>query len=164
MQMLFIFETFKVHKNIEDNPEEIGDRLVNVKDLVSTRLSRKSKRIDDLIAIQQQKDQMQEDIKMQGLKQVDDTYMAPIMQKNTNLMQKVWRSIKDIDDEKNGFLAVNELEDCFREHFAPELEGKSLVYFFRRWSTDHDKDLVNYRRIKETILQKIYEFKTPVKD
>ena len=56
MQMLFIFETFKVHKNIEDNPEEIGDRLVNVKDLVSTRLSRKSKRIDDLIAIQQQKD------------------------------------------------------------------------------------------------------------
>ena len=78
--------------------------------------------------------------------------MAPIMQKNTNLMQKVWRSIKDIDDEKNGFLAVNELEDCFREHFAPELEGKSLVYFFRRWSTDHDKDLVNYRRIKETIL------------
>ena len=164
MQMCFIFETFKVHKNIEENPEELGDRLVNVKDLVSTRLSRKSKRVDDLIAIQQQKDQMQEDIKMQGLKQVDDTYMAPIMQNNTNLMQKVWRSIKDIDDEKNGFLAVNELEDCFREHFAPELEGKSLVYFFRRWSTDHDKDLVNYRRIKETILQKIYEFKTPVKD
>jgi len=50
--MQFIFETFKVHKNIEDNPEDLGARLVNVKDLVSARLTRKTKRIDDLIAIQ----------------------------------------------------------------------------------------------------------------
>ena len=47
-----IFETFKVNKNPEDNPSEMSDRLVNVKDLVSTRLVRKTKRIDDLIAIQ----------------------------------------------------------------------------------------------------------------
>lgn len=46
-----IFETYKVNKNIEDNPEEIEGRLVNVKDLVSTRLTRKIKRVDDLIAI-----------------------------------------------------------------------------------------------------------------
>ena len=46
-----IFETYKVNKNIEDNPEEIDRRLVNVKDLVSTRLTRKIKRVDDLIAI-----------------------------------------------------------------------------------------------------------------
>jgi len=49
--MLFVFETFKVHQNIEDNPEELGERLVNVKDLVSARLTRKTKRIDELIAI-----------------------------------------------------------------------------------------------------------------
>lgn len=46
-----IFETYKVHKNIEDNPDDLGARLVNVKDLVSTRLTRKMKRVDDLIAI-----------------------------------------------------------------------------------------------------------------
>ena len=46
-----IFETYKVNKNIEDNPEDIDQRLVNVKDLVSTRLTRKIKRVDDLIAI-----------------------------------------------------------------------------------------------------------------
>ena len=72
--------------------------------------------------------------------------------------------IKDIDDDHNGFLAVHELEDCFREHFAPELEGKSLVYFFRRWSTDHDKDMINYRRIKETIMSKVHSFQTPMKE
>jgi len=41
------------------------------------------------------------------------------------------------------------------------LDGKSLVYFFRRWSTDHDKDMVNYRLIKETIIEVISQFRTP---
>ena len=50
--MKAIFETFKVNRNLEDNPSELSERLVNVKDLVSTRLVRKTKRIDDLIAIQ----------------------------------------------------------------------------------------------------------------
>lgn len=65
--MQFIFETFKVNKNVEDNPDDLGERIVNVKDLVSARLTRKAKRIDDLIAVQQQKDQYQDDIKMHGL-------------------------------------------------------------------------------------------------
>ena len=56
--MTAIFETFKVNKNVEDNPEQLGERLVNVKDLVSARLTRKTKRINDLIAIEQQKQQM----------------------------------------------------------------------------------------------------------
>ena len=46
-----LLDMHKVNKNIEDNPEEIEGRLVNVKDLVSTRLTRKIKRVDDLIAI-----------------------------------------------------------------------------------------------------------------
>jgi len=65
--MSYIFETFKVNKNFEDNPEDMSARLVNVKDLVSTRLTKKSKRIDDLIAIEQEKIQIQEDSKLKGL-------------------------------------------------------------------------------------------------
>ena len=38
--MTNIFESYKVHRNVEDNPEEVEQRLVNVKDLVSTRLTR----------------------------------------------------------------------------------------------------------------------------
>lgn len=81
---------------------------------------------------------MKDDEKLKGKQQVDENYISQAMAANPNNMAKVWRSIKDIDDDHNGFLEVNELEDCFREHFAPELEGRSLVYFFRRWSTDHD--------------------------
>ena len=89
--------------------------------------------------------------------------MATIMSAQPNKMAKVWRSIKDIDNDKNGFLDVGELEQCFREHFAPEMEGKSLVYFFRRWSTDHDKDLVNYRFVKQAIMEHVEVFSTPDK-
>ena len=67
------------------------------------------------------------------------------MAKAPNKTAKVWRGIKEEDVDQNGFLEVNELELCFREHFAYELDGKSLVYYFRRFSTDHDKDLINYR-------------------
>ena len=61
---MFIFETYKVNKSIEDNPEELNDRLVNVRDLVSSKLSRQNRRIDDLIALQQEKIQAIEDHKL----------------------------------------------------------------------------------------------------
>lgn len=164
LQMTSIFETFKVHRNIEDNPDELSERHVNVKDLVSARLTRKTKRINDLIALQKDKQQNKEDEKLKGLLQVDETYIGPIMSKNQNKMARVWRSIKEVDDDKNGFLLTEELEACFVEHFAPELLGRSLIYFFRRWSTDHDKDLVNYRLIKDAIMEKVNTFQTPVKE
>ena len=53
----YLLESFKVNKNPEDNPDEIDECLVSIRDLVSTRLHRKNKRIDDLIAIQQEADQ-----------------------------------------------------------------------------------------------------------
>ena len=101
---------------------------------------------------------MLEDIKLSGLQQVDENYLVPLMAGNMHKKQLVWRSIKDFDSDKNGFLFTQELDGCFREHFAPELEGKSLVYFFRRWGTDHDKEFINYRLIKEFIEAKVAEF------
>mmetsp|Transcript_37999 Transcript_37999/g.46420 ORF Transcript_37999/g.46420 Transcript_37999/m.46420 type:complete len:94 (-) Transcript_37999:1451-1732(-) len=85
------------------------------------------------------------------------------MAQESNKTAKVWRAIKDIDNDKNGFLGVEELELCFREQFPVALDGHSLVHFFRRWSTDHDKDMVNYRYIKETLVGAMEQFRTPSK-
>lgn len=63
-------------------------------------------------------------------------------------MAAVWKSVKELDIDKNGFLQANELESCFKEHFPSELEGKSLVYLFRKFSADHDKNMINYRKLK----------------
>ena len=53
--MMFLFEAFKVNKNMEDNPEELGERLVNVRNLVTSRLGLQNRRVDDLIAMHQEK-------------------------------------------------------------------------------------------------------------
>jgi len=68
-------------------------------------------------------------------------------------MSAVWKSVKENDIDKNGFMLCSELEDCFREHYPSELEGKSLVFYLRKFSTDHDKNLINYRGIMKQIFQ-----------
>ncbi len=78
-----------------------------------------------------------------------------MIHKNANGWNLVWRSIKSVDLDKNGFLTIDELESCFRDIFPFDFDGKSAVHFFRNYSTDHDISLVNYRRIKEDILKRI---------
>lgn len=73
------------------------------------------------------------------------------MKKHPQNMAAVWRSVKENDIDKNGFMLCSELEDCFKEQWPVEFEGKSLVHFFRQFSTDHDKNLINYRGIRNII-------------
>ena len=39
-------------KNIEDDSNNIDDRMVNVKELITSKLTKQNRRIDDLIALQ----------------------------------------------------------------------------------------------------------------
>ena len=64
----------------------------------------------------------------------------------------MWRYVKTVDLDKNGFLSTDELESCFRDIFPFDYDGKSSAHYFRKFGTDHDQNLVNYRKIKEDIL------------
>lgn len=70
-QMEAIWETFKVKKNIEENPEDVAERLVTCKALVSSGLTRKARRVDELISMQKEADFVKENKKLEGLVQVD---------------------------------------------------------------------------------------------
>jgi hypothetical protein len=83
-----------------------------------------------------------------GLKQVYEEYVMEMFTKKPNLMAAVWRSVKEFDIDKNGFLFSSELESCFKEHFPAEMESKSLVFMFRKYSSEQDKNLINYRKLK----------------
>ena len=86
---------------------------------------------------------------------MNEKELVEIMKKSNNRTSLVWRSIRDNDEDRNGFLGSDELESCFREHFPHELEGKSLIHYFRKYSTDHDKNLVNYTKIKQSIVNRM---------
>jgi hypothetical protein len=47
----------------------------------------------------------------------------------------IWKSIKRIDKDSNGFVTIDELEEIFREWFPVELEGKSPYYYFKKYSS-----------------------------
>lgn len=58
----------------------------------------------------------------------------------------IWKSIKKIDKDSNGYVTVEELEEIFREWFPLELEGKSLMRYFRsKYSSIANKNLINYK-------------------
>ena len=83
---------------------------------------------------------------------MDASFLSSLIQKNANGWIRIWKQVKTLDIDKNGFLQIDELETCFRDFFPLDFDGKSAAHFFRKFGTDHDKSLVNYRKIKEAIL------------
>lgn len=47
----------------------------------------------------------------------------------------IWKSIKKIDKDSNGFVTIEELDEIFREWFPVELEGKSPFYYFKKFGS-----------------------------
>ena len=68
----------------------------------------------------------------------------------------IWKSIKSIDKDSNGFVTIDELEEIFREQFPVDLEGKTLTRYFRfKYGSDANKNLINYKQLKNDINAKI---------
>lgn len=63
----------------------------------------------------------------------------------------IWKSIRTIDPDSNGFVGVTELEEIFKEWFPVALEGKSCQQWFRQFCMLENKNLVNYKQIKERL-------------
>lgn len=79
-------------------------------------------------------------------------WLAGLIIKDSQRWSMVWKAVQDLDIDRNGFLSIDELEACFMDQFPYELNGKSIALFCRQFSTDHDQNLVNYRRVKAEIL------------
>ena len=66
-----LWESFKVKQNIEDNPDNLDDRLVNLHALLNARRTSRLKKIDQLISQEVDDEQALEDIKTRGMEHVD---------------------------------------------------------------------------------------------
>ena len=47
----------------------------------------------------------------------------------------IWRSIKTIDKDSNGYVTIDELEEIFREQFPLELDNRSLYHYFKKFAS-----------------------------
>lgn len=72
---------------------------------------------------------------------------------NSNLSSwgGIWKSIKRIDRDQNGFVTAVELESIFKEYFPLELDKKTIYNFLKRYRSVNNKTLINYKLIKDEI-------------
>lgn len=58
------------------------------------------------------------------------------------------RSIKDIDQDNNGYVTTTELDDMLKVHL-PELKDKDLKKLFKPWASIQNRILIDYKKVKE---------------
>ena len=104
-----------------------------------------------------EEEQAAEDIKVKGLHQIDEAFIVQMASSKKANWGGIWKSIKKIDKDSNGFLTIDELDEIFREWFPVELEGKSPYFYFKRFVSVQNKTLVNYKKIKESINRQILQ-------
>lgn len=58
---------------------------------------------------------MAEDIKNKGLEHANEAFVISIASSKKAIWGGIWRSIKKIDKDNNGFVTIEELDEIFRE-------------------------------------------------
>lgn len=105
--------------------------------------------------MEEEEEQAAEDIKLKGLTQVDEQFVLKIAITKKAQWGGIWKSIKTIDKDNNGYVTAEELEEIFREWFPVELDGKSLIRYFRKFCSIQNRVLIHYKKIKDDINSKI---------
>ena len=76
---------------------------------------------------------------------------------NLNGWSSVWREVKKLDVDRNGFLEMGDLEQVFRDYFPDKLIGYSFYTLFKSHESTYDRNLVNYKLLKDSINRKIQQ-------
>ena len=80
---------------------------------------------------------------------VDEAFLVKMAVNKKAQWGGIWKSVKNIDKDSNGFVTTDELDEIFHEWFPFELEGKSLRMFMKKYQSINNKTLLHYKRIKE---------------
>ena len=90
-----------------------------------------------------------EDVKNKGRDHIGESFILNLALAKTANWAGIWKSIKKIDKDSNGYVTNDELDEIFREWFPLELDGKSLIRFFRtHYGSIANKNLINYKQLK----------------
>jgi hypothetical protein len=73
-----------------------------------------------------------------------DEFIAIIAQK-TGTLTPIYRTIRSIDKENNGFITSQEMEDIFASYF-PELSPRRLIPLFEKFRDPIVRVLISYKK------------------
>ena len=134
---------------------QLDGSFVMLNRLQNARKQTKGKKIQDLITAEFDQEFMEDLAKNKGLIPVDTKFLVSMALTNIKSWSEIWREVKTIDCDRNGLISLIEIETLFRDYFPDLLEGKSLTYYFRQSVVPYDKNIVNYKPIKEQLNQEV---------
>mmetsp|Transcript_23665 Transcript_23665/g.23378 ORF Transcript_23665/g.23378 Transcript_23665/m.23378 type:complete len:112 (+) Transcript_23665:122-457(+) len=106
-----IWESFKVRLMLDDNPDNLGDRLINLTQFSNTKTEKDVKTLTDLLyqAKKEEKDKLVR--QERGLVPVNKEFMASMAYQKKSIWGEVWKYARMRDIEKKGLIKADELEE-----------------------------------------------------
>jgi hypothetical protein len=72
-----------------------------------------------------------------------------------NRLPIILRSIRDIDQDNNGYVTTTELEDIIKVHYK-QLENKNLKKMFRPFASIQNRILIDYKKFKKDLVDRLH--------
>lgn len=81
-----------------------------------------------------------------------EEFMKLVMENNK--LPIILKSIRDIDQDNNGYVTTTELEDIIKVHYK-QLENKNLKKMFRPFASIQNRILIDYKKFKKDLVDKL---------
>ena len=120
--------------------------------------------MQDIVDFEENEAHQAEAAKFKGLIQVDENFLINMAIANVKGWKDLWFDVKKIDIDKNGMMDITDLENLMKDYFPDHLEGKSLHYYFKQFNVSYDKNLVNYKPIKESVNKEVAQKLKDIRD
>jgi Ca2+-binding EF-hand superfamily protein len=75
----------------------------------------------------------------------------------------IFRIIKDIDSDNNGYVTNQELDDIFKSNYDAELGNRELKPVFKKFASIQNRILIDYKRVKDYLNEKLSHIKPQTK-
>lgn len=85
--------------------------------MINSKNPKNARKINELISKEKEDEQAIEDQRVKGLIQIDMEYVLQMANKKKSNWGGIWKAIKLIDKDQNGFVTYDELEGIFKDYF-----------------------------------------------
>mmetsp|Transcript_12643 Transcript_12643/g.12451 ORF Transcript_12643/g.12451 Transcript_12643/m.12451 type:complete len:268 (+) Transcript_12643:762-1565(+) len=90
------------------------------------------------------------------LDHITEKELIDVIMKNNKLVS-IMKNIKEIDQDNNGYVTNQELDDIFKMHYEKELKTKDLKTFFKVFASLQNRILIDYKKVRDYLLKKVEE-------
>jgi Ca2+-binding EF-hand superfamily protein len=91
-----------------------------------------------------------------NLEPITEQELISLVIKNNKLVN-IMKNIKEIDQDNNGYVTNQELDDIFKMHYDAELKTKDLKTLFKPFASLQNRILIDYKKLRDFLLTKLKE-------